>query len=164
MAYTHQSKKTEAMQELAMMRQLMKDSSLSIPMLPFSAVIEGCIVAENLLEGSIELAEKKYIDAVTAFSKAVTTEENMVYTEPRDWLLNPKHYLGNAYLQAKKFPAARQVFQNDLQYNNENGWALVGLYKALQGQKKKVESQKVLARFKKAFANADIELKGPVHH
>ena len=164
MAYTHQSKKTEAMQELEMMRQLMKDSSLSIPMLPFSAVIEGCIVAENLLTGSIALAEKKYIDAVTAFSKAVTTEENMVYTEPRDWLLNPKHYLGNAYLQAKKFPAARQVFQNDLQYNNENGWALFGLYKALQGQKKKVESQKVLARFKKAFANADIELKGPVHH
>jgi tetratricopeptide (TPR) repeat protein len=162
MAFTHQSKQTEARKEQEMMRQLMKDSSLAIPMTPFSAVIEGCIVAENLLEGSMALAEKKYIDAVTAFSKAVTTEENMVYTEPRDWLLNPKHYLGNAYLQAKKFPAARQVFQNDLQYNNENGWALFGLYNALQGEKKKTEAQKTWSRFKKAFAKADIELNGPV--
>ncbi|MGZ8554386.1 MAG: tetratricopeptide repeat protein, partial [Chitinophagaceae bacterium] len=73
-----------------------------------------------------------------------------------------KHYLGNAYLEAKKFPAARQVFQNDLQINNENGWALFGLYKALQGEKKKAEANKTLARFKKAFAKSDIELKNPV--
>lgn len=162
MAFTHQSKQAEAMQELEIMRQLMKDSSLAIPMTPFSAVIKGAIVAENLLAGSIALTDKKYIDAVTAFSKAVTTEENMVYTEPRDWLLNPKHYLGNAYLQAKKFSAARQVFQNDLQYNNENGWALFGLYQALQGEKKKAEAKKILGRFKKAFAKADIELNEPV--
>lgn len=162
MAFAHQAKQAEARQELEMMRQLMKDSSLTIPMTPFSAVIEGAVVAENLLAGSIALAEKKYIDAVTAFSKAVTTEENMVYNEPRDWMLNPKHFLGNAYLEAKKFSAARQVFQNDLQNNNENGWALLGLYKALQGEKKKAEAQKTLGRFKKAFAKADIELHGPV--
>ena len=145
------------------MQQQMKDSSLFIPMSPFSAAIDGSIVAENLLMGSIALAEKNYTTAINAFSKAATTEENMVYSEPRDWLLNPKHYLGNAYLQAGKFTAAIQVFQNDLKNNNENGWALFGLYKALQGEKKQAEAQKVLVRFKKAFANADIVLKGPVH-
>ena len=163
MAFTHQAKQAEAGQELEMMRQLMKDSSLAIPMTPFSPAIEGAVVAENLLAGSIGLAEKKYIDAVTAFSKAVTTEENMVYNEPRDWMLNPKHFLGNAYLDAKKFSAAREVFQNDLQNNNENGWALFGLYKALLGEKKKAEAQKTLTRFKKAFAKADIVLTRPVH-
>jgi tetratricopeptide (TPR) repeat protein len=163
MAFTHQAKQAEAGQELELMRQLMKDSTLAIPMTPFSAVIEGAVVAENLLAGSIALAEKKYIDAVTEFSKAVTTEENMVYNEPRDWMLNPKHFLGNAYLEAKKFSAAREVFQNDLQNNNENGWALLGLYKALEGEKKKVEAHKTLTRFKKAFANADIVLTRPVH-
>ncbi|MGZ8549718.1 MAG: tetratricopeptide repeat protein [Chitinophagaceae bacterium] len=162
MALVQQAKPADANQELAMMQRLMKDSSLRIPMSPFSAAIEGAIVAENLLAGSIALSEKKYIDAVTAFTKAVTTEDNMVYNEPRDWLLNPKHYLGNAYLEAKKFPAARQVFQNDLQINNENGWALFGLYKALQGEKKKAEANKTLTRFKKAFAKSDIELKNPV--
>ena len=163
MAYTHQAKQAEAKQELEKMRQLMKDSSLAVPMSPFSAAIEGAIVAENLLAGSIALAEKKYIDAVTAFSKAVTTEENMVYNEPRDWLLNPKHYLGNAYLEAKKYSSARLVFQNDLLANNENGWALFGIYKALQGERNKAEAQKTLNRFKKAFAKADIELKSSIH-
>lgn len=162
MAFAHQAKLADANQELAMMQRLMKDSSLKIPMSPFSAAIEGATVAENLLSGSIALSEKKYIDAVTAFSKAVAAEENMVYNEPRDWMLNPKHYLGNAYLKANKFAAARQVFQNDLQINNENGWALFGLYKALEGEKKKPEAHKTLARFKKAFAKSDIELKDPV--
>ncbi len=163
MALAHKSKQTEAKQELEKMRQLMKDSSLIVPMSPFSAAIEGAIVAENILAGSIALTEKKYIDAVTAFSKAVTTEENMVYNEPRDWLLNPKHFLGNAYLEAKKYSSARLVFQNDLLTNNENGWALFGLYKALQGEKNRAEAQKTLNRFKKAFAKADIELKSSVH-
>lgn len=163
MALAHQSKQAEAKQELEKMRQLMKDSSLIVPMSPFSAAIDGAIVAENLLAGSIALTEKKYIDAVTAFSKAVTTEENMVYNEPRDWLLNPKHFLGNAYLEAKKYSSARLVFQNDLLTNNENGWALFGLYKALQGEKNRAEAQKTLNRFKRAFAKADIELKTSVH-
>lgn len=163
MAFSHQSKQTEARQELELLRQLMKDSVLRIPMSPFSPAIEGATVAENLLAGSIALAEQKFIDAVSAFTKAVTTEENMVYTEPRDWMLNPKHYLGNAYLHAGKYAAARQVFLNDLKNNSENGWALYGLYRSLQGEKKKSESQKTLARFKKAFAKADIALTAPIH-
>ncbi len=92
------------------MKELMKDSILLLPLSPFSAAIEGAIVAESLLEGTIALKEKKYNDAIT-HSKSGETEENMVYNEPRDWILNPKHYLGNAYLQAKKFPAARRFFR-----------------------------------------------------
>ncbi len=159
MALAHQARLDDARAELQMLRQLMVDSSLAIPMAPFSPVLEGSIVAENLLAGSIALSENKYIDAVTAFTKAVTTEEKMVYTEPRDWMLNPRHYLGQAYLQTGKFAAARQVFLDDLKINNENGWSLFGLHKALQGEKKKSESQKALARFKKAFARSDIKLK-----
>jgi len=162
MARAHTLQHNEARHELAMMKQLMKDSSLKVPMIPFSAVIEGCTVAENLLTGSIALSEKKYTDAITAFSKAVMTEDSMVYTEPRDWMLSPKHYLGQAYLQAGKFALARQVFQNDLDYNNENGWALFGLYKALLLEKKKAAAQQTLNRFKKAFSKADIILQHPV--
>ena len=55
----------------------------------------------------------------------------------RDWLLNPKHYLGNAYLKAGHWEKAKKVFQNDLKNNNENGWALFGLYQALTSGKKK---------------------------
>ncbi len=163
MAFSHQAKQAEAKQELDALRALMKDPVLMIPMSPFSPPIQGATVAENLLAGSISLADEKFIDAITAFTTAVTTEENMVYTEPRDWMLNPKHYLGNAYLHAGKHEAAQKVFLADLKNNNENGWALYGLYKSWQGQKKKSESQKALARYKKAFAKADIALTGPIH-
>lgn len=162
MAQAHKKQTAAARQELATMRALMKDSSLALPFTPFSAALAGATVAENLLAGSIDLAEQKYIDAISAFTKAVDIEENMVYTEPRDWMLNPKHYLGHAYLQAGKYSAAKQVFLNDLKNNNENGWALYGLYRSLQGEKKRSESQKMLARFKKAFAKADIKLRSSV--
>ncbi len=86
----------------------------------------------------------------------------MVYNEPRDWLLNPKHYLGNAYLKISNWDKAKNVFQSDLKNNNENGWALFGLYQAYTTGKKKAEGERIFDRFKKAFAKADTELHGPV--
>jgi len=87
----------------------------------------------------------------------------MVYNEPRDWLLNPKHYLGKAYLEDGDGFNAEKRFSADLKNNNENGWALYGLYKALLLQKKPVEAAKVLARFKIAFIKADIKISSPVY-
>jgi tetratricopeptide (TPR) repeat protein len=162
MAYAHALQINEALVELDQLRELMKDSSLLIPFSPFSPAIDGAIIAENLLKGTIALKGKFYSAAIEAFSKAVTTEENMVYNEPRDWLLNPKHYLGDAYLKAGQWKNAGNIFKKDMLNNNENGWALFGLYKALIGQKRKADADKVLARFKKAFDKADIKLDGPV--
>ncbi|MGB3153810.1 MAG: hypothetical protein WBB06_04375 [Chitinophagaceae bacterium] len=162
MALIQRSKIPEAKMELEKLQQLAKDSSLLIPLAPFSSASEGAIVAENLLIGSIALQEKKYPDAVAAFEEAVVTEENMVYNEPRDWLLNPKHYLGNAYLKAGRIKEAKEVLQKDLLNNNENGWALFGLWKAYVSEKKQAEAGKLLIRFRKAFDKADIKLYGPV--
>ncbi len=162
MAFTHYSKIREAKHELELIQEQMKDSSLAIPMDPFSAAIMSATVAENMLAGTIFLAEKKYNEAINSYTKAVIAEEDMVYNEPRDWLLNPKHYLGNAYLRARKFADARLVFQKDLKNNNENGWALFGLYKAFTGEKNKAEAAKIYVRFKKSFSGADITLKEPV--
>ncbi len=162
MAFTHYSKIKEAKNELELLQQQLKDSSLLVPMSPFSPLIMSAIVAEQMLAGTIFLAEKKYSEAIDSYTKAVDTEENMVYNEPRDWLLNPKHYLGNAYLRAGKFAKAKQVFKKDLKNNEENGWALIGLYKALTGEKNKVEAEKIFTRYKKSFTGADIILKEPV--
>ncbi len=163
MALAHQTKVTEANLELQQMQVFMKDSGLLIPFGPFSAAMDGAIVAENLLAGSIAMAEKKYAAAIATYEKAVTTEEHMVYTEPRDWLLNPKHYLGNAYLKAAQPEAAEKVFRKDLLNNNENGWALYGIYQALLAQKKNGAAATMLARYKKAFAMADVKLDAAVY-
>jgi tetratricopeptide (TPR) repeat protein len=163
MALANQSRFAEAKEALNRMREFMKDSSLQIPLTPFSPVIEGAITAENLLIGTIALKENRIADAITAFNKAVVTEENMVYTEPRDWMLNPKHFLGNAYLQKKDGVNAEKVFRKDLLNNNENGWALYGLYKSLVMQKKTTEAAKVMTRHKLAFIKADIKISSPVY-
>ena len=162
MAKANKLRTIEANNELNLMRDLMKDSSLAIPFTPFSAAIEGAIVAENLLAGTIALKEKRINDAITAFSKAVAAEENMVYNEPRDWMLNPKHYLGNAYIKAGRFDDAIKILRNDLQNNSENGWALFGSWQALMAQKKNTEAAKMLVKYNTAFSKADIKLSGPV--
>jgi tetratricopeptide (TPR) repeat protein len=153
----------DAKKSLNKMRELMKDNSLTVPFTPFSSAMEGAIVAENLLSGTIALKEKRINDAIGAFEKAATAEENMVYNEPRDWLLNPKHYLGNAYLVNGDGINAEKIFRKDLLNNNENGWSLLGLYNALLLQKKNEDAAKILSRYKTAFAQADIKLTAPVY-
>ena len=162
MAQAHQGKIKEARQELETLLSLKSHSSLALRMPPFSPALDGAIVAENLLKGSIALAERKLDESIVAYQKAVSMEENMVYNEPRDWMLNPKHYLGNAFLRAEKFNEAKDTFEKDLRVNNENGWALFGLYQVLMSQGRRNDAEKMLARFKKAFAKADIQLYGPV--
>ena len=162
MAHIQQGRPREAVVELDNMIRLMKDSVLAIPFTPFSSALQGAIVAENLLKGSIALRERNFAEATQAFEKAVSTEENMVYNEPRDWLLNPKHYLGNAYLKKGDWDKARKVFQSDLKNNNENGWALFGLYQALMSGQKRSDAQKALDRYNKAFEGSDTKLHGPV--
>jgi tetratricopeptide (TPR) repeat protein len=163
MALANQFRLAEAKFELGEMLKLMKDSSLSIPFTPFSPSIDGAVIAENLLAGTIALKEKRMSDAVSAFEKAVTIEENMVYNEPRDWMLNPKHYLGNAFLLNGDGEKATEILNKDLLNNNENGWALYGLNQALVQQKKNTEAVKVMGRFKKAFNKAEIKISAPVY-
>ena len=163
MARIYDKRITEAKQDLMELQVLMNDSSLAIPLTPFSPAIDGAVIAESILSGTIALNEKRTADAIAAFKKAVSTEENMVYNEPRDWILNPKHYLGNAYLLYKDGVNAEKVFRKDLLNNNDNGWALYGLHKALLLQKKTTEAAKVLVKFKVAFTKADVKITSPVY-
>jgi tetratricopeptide (TPR) repeat protein len=163
MAFSAKSRITEANRELAEMKTLMADTSLTIPFTPFSAAIDGAVVASKLLSGSIALKMGKTYDAIADFAKAVSAEQNMVYNEPRDWLLNPKHWLGKAYLVAGDGSNAEKTFKSDLQNNNENGWALYGLNKALLMQKKYNDAARVLTRYDSAFSKADIKITSPVY-
>ena len=163
LAYSRKNDRNAASHELDAMREFMKDSSLSIPMSPFSAPAVGASVAHYLLLGVIHEDKKLYDGAVRYYKMADSVEATMVYNEPRDWLLNPKHYLGHAYLLKNDGVNAAKVFKKDLLNNNENGWALYGLYKALLLQKKTAEAAKVLARHKTAFSKANIKITSAVY-
>ena len=157
-AYSRKKDREAASAELDAMREFMKDSSLAIPMTPFSPPSVGAEVAHMLLLGVIHEDKGQLDGAIKYYKKADSIEVTMVYNEPRDWLLSPKHYLGSAYLKASKWKEAEEVYLKDLAYNNENGWSLYGLYHALTGQKKAADAAKVMVRYKKAFTNADIKI------
>ena len=162
-AYSRKKDRESSGKELDAMREFMKDESLKIPMSPFSAASVGAEVAHNLLLGVIH-EDKGLLDgAIKYYKLADSIEVNMVYNEPRDWLLSPKHFLGSAYLKASKLKEAETVFVKDLKYNNDNGWGLYGLYQSYVAQKKTSEASKAMARYKKAFANADVKISAAVY-
>ena len=86
----------------------------------------------------------------------------MVYNEPRDWILNPRHFLANACLVGGKTAEAIKTLKDDLAVNNENGWALFGYWQALVKQQKIAEAAGMKKRYDKAFSKADIKLTAPV--
>lgn len=162
MAQAGKSAIPEAINELSGIMKLITDSSLMAPFVPFSPAVDGATVAERLLRGTIVLKQGNTTEAIRLFTEAVTREENMVYTEPRDWMLNPKHYLANALLIAGNTTEARAVLEKDLKNNKENGWALYGIWQSLVKEKKKTEAAKVQARFKLAFDKTAVKISAPV--
>ena len=60
--------------------------------------------------------------------------------------------------QAGRPAEAETVYWEDLRRNRENGWALFGLLQALRAQNKTDDAALVEARFKKAWARADVTL------
>jgi hypothetical protein len=61
-------------------------------------------------------------------------------------------------LEANRPAEAETVYWEDLRRNRENGWALFGLMQALKAQGKSEDAAMVEARFKKAWARADVTL------
>lgn len=163
MAFAGQSKFAEAEQELEILQNLLSDPVLLEPFTPFSASINGANIASKLLSGTIALKQNITSTAIIDYSAAAYIDYEMVYNEPRDWLLNPLQYLGAAYLADKDWFNAEKNFQEDLKQNNENGWALYGLYQCYVKAKKTADASKAMTRYKTAFAKADIKIKSAVY-
>jgi len=149
---------TEAEKALAIVKQQQADKSMESPL--FSPNLSGQVyaIAPEMLAGEIALARKQYDAAINHFEHAVRLEDGLVYTEPYEWHYPPRHALGAALLDAGRAMEAETVYWEDLKRNPENGWALFGLAQALHAQKKTDDAAIVEARFKKAWARADVTL------
>ena len=155
MAYAALKDFAAAEKEKAEMQGLMTNEGLTIPIKPFSPVIEGARSAEELLSGFIYLKQNDIANAITHLQKAMKIESKMTYAEPRDWMLSPKQYLGSAYLAAKKYSEAQTTFESDLKVNADNVWSLYGLEQSLVKQKKQTEATKIKNKLTKALVGSD---------
>ena len=114
-------------------------------------------VCEPYLDGEIAYRKGDLGTAVAMLREAVAREDALRYDEPPDMTVPSRHALGAVLLAAGRPKEAEAVYREDLVRYPENGWSLSGLARALRAQKKATEAAAVDARFRKAWARADIK-------
>ncbi|HKU13321.1 MAG TPA: hypothetical protein VJQ52_02945 [Steroidobacteraceae bacterium] len=115
-------------------------------------------VGIDVLDGELAAAQGNYDAAIAHLDRAVRYEDALIYTEPDDWHQPVRHNLGAVLLQAGRPVEAESVYWDDLRRHPKNGWALYGLGQALRAQGKNDEAKLIEADFKKAWADADVQL------
>jgi tetratricopeptide (TPR) repeat protein len=157
-AFLGKGQTDSAEQEFAKVKELMADKALDQPLFSPNTGRAILSIAQEVLAGEIAAAKKNYDEAVAHLERAVRLEDALVYTEPAEFHYPPRLALGAVLLEAKKPAEAETVYWEDLRRNRDNGWALFGLIQALKAQNKNDEAALVEARFKKAWARADVTL------
>lgn len=115
-------------------------------------------IAVKILSAELTAKRNQFDASISLLKEAVTIEDNLNYNEPPDWFFSARHHLGAVLLKAGKYSEAENVYRQDLQTWKKNGWALIGLYNALVGQKKNAEAQKIKADFDEAWKYADSQI------
>ncbi|HET6345770.1 MAG TPA: tetratricopeptide repeat protein, partial [Myxococcota bacterium] len=115
-------------------------------------------IAVHALTGEIASRRGDLDAGMTHFQEAIRIEDAGLYFEPPKWYYPVRHSLGAVLLKAGKNAEAEQAYREDLKRFPENGWALFGLAQALKAQGKNTEAARVDARFRKAWADADVTL------
>lgn len=124
----------------------------------FNPAIAGVELAEKILQGIIAEEKEDYTAAIRYLQDAVNAEDNMLYNEPRDWLLPARQYLGNVLLKTKQYKAAEKIFSDDLKINPANQWSLTGLLQALQKQNSTKDANEIKQQLQRSSATADIKI------
>jgi len=115
-------------------------------------------VARPYLDGRIALMAGDTTAAITLLRQAVVAEDELVYDEPPAWYLPSRDALGAALLRAGDYPAAEQVFRDELAVHAQSGRALFGLRAALAAQGREQEASAVQKQFERAWRAADVKL------
>ena len=115
-------------------------------------------VCAPYLDGEIAYRKGDLETAISRLREAVTREDALKYDEPPDMTVPSRHALGAVLLAAKEPKQAEAVYRADLVRYPENGWSLQGLARALRAQGRTKEAGTANARFRKAWARADVEV------
>ncbi|MGC2442864.1 hypothetical protein [Candidatus Binatus sp.] len=124
----------------------------------FNSVNRLLAMASATLAAEIDSASGHHDDAIKHLKEAVAIQDAFNYDEPPPWYYPVRETLGMELLAAGKAADAEQVFRDDLKQYPENGWSLNGLAICLRARNASDEAAGVDARFKKAWAHADITL------
>lgn len=159
MAFVAKANQEKANQELSQLQALVSDSELQeLKIWGFNSTANVLAIASEVLQGAIANSTDNYNQAVNHFQKAITLEDDLIYTEPPDWYSPSHNLLGEIHLQNNRLEEAEKEFNKDLEIYPENGWSLHGLAQSLQKQGKLEQAKTVQQQYEKAWQYADFTL------
>ena len=158
MALARTKKHEAAEQELALLKSLAASPEAGKMEMGAQTAAKLLGLAAAVVEGELAAEQGKFDPAIAALHRAVLIEDSLTYIEPADWHYPVRQSLGAVLLKAGRAAEAEQVYWEDLRRNPENGWSLFGLMQALRAQQRDAEAAEIEQRFKRAWANADVEL------
>lgn len=159
LALTRKGRTDKAKQELAKLEQTIADPAVAnLTVFDLNPVKSLLQIGANILQGELASRNGDFNSAVGHLQQAVKLEDNLNYTEPKDWYLPPRQVLASVLLAAGRPSDAERVYRQDLAYHPQNGWSLFGLLRSLRERGSNREADSVQKQFEDVWADADVTL------
>ncbi|MEW6688452.1 MAG: hypothetical protein AB1452_05085 [Pseudomonadota bacterium] len=161
MAYLRGGEPGKAREELrrlnARLRGATRDAVALKNVNPLSRLLS---IPARLLQAELAAAGGDTLAALAQGRAAVRIEAELDADEPPAWHMPARHTFGALLLEAGRASEAERIYREDLKIYPENGWSLAGLAEALARQGMASEAAEARARFERAWAAADVALRG----
>lgn len=154
-AYVNTGASDKAKVELNALLEKSKDPILNRRRIPFNSFTPIANIAAEILTAAIAFNDKQYDQSITSLNKAIEIEDGLIYTEPNDWPIPARQFLGAYLLKMNKPAVAEKVYREDLIWNPGNGWSTIGLAQSLKAQNKTKDLAKIEAGYKQSFSSAE---------
>jgi tetratricopeptide (TPR) repeat protein len=159
LALVRKGRTDEAKQELTKLEQYRDHPSVAkLSVFDLNPVPQLLAIGADTLRGELAARSGNYEKAIASLRHAATLEDDLSYTEPKNWYLPPRQVLGSLYLAVGKAGEAEKVYRQDLTYHPQNGWSLFGLLRSLREQGKNGEADNAQQQFQEVWADADVTL------
>lgn len=158
LAFLGTGRRDEAASELGQLRAVRQTVPAERTLANFFKMSDMLALAAEVLAGEIAARGGDADVAVKHLAEAVRIQDEHWFTEPPPWYFPVRQSLGAALLQAGRAAEAEAVYREDLRRNPENGWSLFGLAQSLRAQGKAADATAIDARFRRAWARADVAL------
>jgi tetratricopeptide (TPR) repeat protein len=110
-------------------------------------------IVAGILEGEIQRMAGDVTGAIASFQRAADIQAALMYDEPEPLPFSAFHWLGAALVESKRFDEAEKAYRAELKDHPRNGWSLLGLEQALEGQG--IRSPDVSADLAASWSRAD---------
>ena len=162
LAYVNIGNLNAAKNQLLELQGKLKEPILTKRRIPFNAALPVAKIAEGILEAAILFDQRSYDAAISRLYKAIEIEDGLIYTEPNDWPIPARQFLGAYLLKTGNAPLAEKIYLEDLMWNPANGWSRLGLYQSLLAEQKTQDLTLHQRKYRESFSHTDVVPTGSV--